>query len=488
MSFFALVFFATGLSYTIKRELVEKIIVLTICSACVFEALMGIGQIFGMIQSRHYLFPLTGTLNNPGPYGGLMAVMLSVVAAELAENQKGILLLLAVCAAILVLPATLSRAAWLALFVAALVYLLNEKRLFQWMAQHKVRTLLLVLAAMSATIGMIALKPASALGRLHIWHMDLLAMLEKPITGWGIGKRAFAFGEVQASFYGAKERSQAIVALACCPKESFNEYLSIGVSAGIPAFLLSVFVPIIAIKRLLKKKSPLAYGLIALSVFAFFSYPLDIREMNMLLAVFLGASAASERRPKMAVGVFLAGLLVSGGIFTNHLLTHKEQKKLRENANNSYRVSKVWLNEGTYDLAAEALAPLVQELSTDYRFLYDYGYALYKTGHWEESNLILSKGADISCDPMFHNIMGRNFEAMGKYEDAEKEYLHSLNMVPCRLYPYILLMEMNVSIGNRNKALHYGNAALKLPVNERNANMKELHLRAQACVDSLASR
>ena len=45
---------------------------------------------------------------------------------------------------------------------------------------------------------------------------------------------------------------------------------------------------------------------------------------------------------------------------------------------------------------------------------------------------------------MFYNIIGRNYEPQGFFEEAELAYLHSHYMVPSRIYPLYLLMNMKM--------------------------------------------
>ena len=118
--------------------------------------------------------------------------------------------------------------------------------------------------------------------------------------------------------------------------------------------------------------------------------------------------------------------------------------------------------------------------------MYDYGYALHKCKRYEESNKILKEGAKISSDPMFYNIIGKNLEAMGLYEEAEQAYLHAHYMVPQRLYPLTLLMHMHIRLGNNNEALRYGRIILDKPVNERHRTMLRLQSDTSHYVDSLS--
>lgn len=44
--------------------------------------------------------------------------------------------------------------------------------------------------------------------------------------------------------------------------------------------------------------------------------------------------------------------------------------------------------------------------------------------------------------------MGRNYEALGEYGAAREEYICAYYMVPCRLYPLVRLMRMEIALGN----------------------------------------
>ena len=48
--------------------------------------------------------------------------------------------------------------------------------------------------------------------------------------------------------------------------------------------------------------------------------------------------------------------------------------------------------------------------------------------------------------------MGRNYQAMREYDLAEHSLLKSTQIVPNRLYPWYLLMELYVETGDEEKA------------------------------------
>lgn len=411
----------------------------------IYECGVGLLQLCGIYPSSHSRFILTGSFDNPGPYGGLIAILLAILGAYVIQNRdtekcyaKTLTILSSISCAlsIIVLPATMSRAAWLALGVAALVLGFKEFHLAEWIRKQKAVASITSVIVILIMAGVFFLKKDSAIGRLHIWHMELRAIAEEPLTGHGKGSVLGVYGDTQAEYFAEKERPEIITKVAGCPEYAFNEYLKIGVEYGIPAMLGVILVLILLITILLKLQSPLAYGLITLCVFAFFSYPL-------------------------------------------------EAIHIKSDAENDWDCIRYLSSMELYEDATVELAPLYNDLKDNYRYMYDYGYALHKCKRYQESTDILNEGAAISSDPMFYNIVGKNYEAMGLYEEAEQAYLRAHYMVPQRLFPLTLLMRMHIRLGNNNEALRYGKMILAKPVNERHRSMLRLQADARHCVDSL---
>ena len=419
------------------------IVILSFLALC--ESSLGLLQVLGLRVSGHVGFVMTGSFANPGPYGGLIAILLAILGTYVIQNRnaqkwydKALVILSAISCAlcIIVLPASMSRAAWLALGVAVLVLGFKELSFADWIRKHKALAVIASVIVLIAMTGVFFLKKDSAIGRLHIWHMELRAIAEKPLSGHGKGTVLGVYGDTQAKYFAEKERPEIITKVAGCPEYAFNEYLKIGVEYGIPAMMGIIAVLILLIVLLLKFRSPFAYGLIAFCVFAFFSYPLE----------------AVRIKPDV----------------------EKKWESIRY-------LSTMEL----YEDSVEELAPLYDDLKDNYRYLYDYGYALHKCERYQESTKILKEGAVISSDPMFYNIIGRNYEVMKEYDKARDAYTHAHNMVPCRIYPLVLLMEMYASIGDDKTAVKYGASALQAPYNERHRNMVLLRNRVQACCDTL---
>ena len=58
------------------------------------------------------------------------------------------------------------------------------------------------------------------------------------------------------------------------------------------------------------------------------------------------------------------------------------------------------------------------------------------------SNRILQEAERISCDPMILNVIGKNYKALKRYEEAEHWFLRSTHRLPGRIYPYYLLAKL----------------------------------------------
>lgn len=476
--------------FVCRREVAERLVVFALSLWLACESVFGIMQLLGLAISRNTMCPMAGSFANSGPYGGFLAVCIAVVfAAAWKWRDSGnlydrILFWLSSvsgCLGIVVLPASMSRTGFVALLVSAVAFALIDTESKSYLKSHKWLILSVIAVAFVVGAGAFCIKKDSALGRFHIWEMELRAIADKPLTGHGFGKALGAYGDAQAEYFETEEHGQERIRISGCPEYAFNEYLRMGMEFGILGLLLSVAVIVFGVLALFRTGSSLAYGLIAWGIFAMASYPLDVWQLRLLLAVFLGAAIGASVKVGKRGRLILVPALVC--LSVGSMLVWLPENKRRKEAESKWLDERRFANFEIFDGMADRLAELYPQLRMKFRYLYDYGYALHKEGRYAESNVILREGSLISSDPMFYNIIGKNFEALGDYEQAERSYIHSHNMVPSRLYPYILLMEMEEKRGDTKQALSYARKALSLPVNERNMSMRDLHNRAKKFYD-----
>lgn len=489
MVFLATVLFSLAL-FVCRREVAERIVVSALSLWLAYESVLGIMQLLGIAVSHNSMCPMTGGFANSGPYGGFLAVCIAVVFAAAWRWRDSVNLYdrilfwlssVSGCLGIVVLPASMSRAGLIALAVSGVVFALTKTEIKSYLRSHKWLPLSVVAVSLAIGAGAFCLKKDSALGRFHIWEMELRAIADKPLTGHGYGNALGSYGDAQAEYFEGEERGQERVKIAGCPEYAFNEYLRLGMEFGILGLLLSVAVIVLGTMMLCHSDSSLTFGLVAWGTFAMASYPLAVWQLRLLLAVFLGAAIGVSVKVGKKGRLILVPALVC--LSVGSMLVWLPENKHRKEAESKWLEERRFTNFGIFDGMADRLAILYPQLRRNFRYLYDYGYALHKECRYEESNVILREGALISSDPMFYNIIGKNHEALGDYELAERNYIHAHNMVPSRLYPYILLMEMKERQGNTEQALAYARKALSLPVNERNMSMRDLHERARKYYD-----
>ena len=177
------------------------------------EAVWGIRQVYGFTYSNHSLYALTGSFYNPGPYSGYLAMIFPICLYEWLKRKEGkktipyyvalAVMLLILC----VLPAGMSRSAWIAAAVSSIyVCGMHYKMEIQHYIRHH-RKQAVSFAIVTFILGGIALggiyqmKKDSADGRLFMWKIAAQAVSEHPWTGCGWNSVPAAYGQAQEDYF-----------------------------------------------------------------------------------------------------------------------------------------------------------------------------------------------------------------------------------------------------------------------------------------------
>lgn len=415
------------------------------------EAIWGLRQIYGFAVSNHSLYALTGSFYNPGPYSGYLAMIFPLCLHKwlnLKEKTErtwieqgkyymalGVMLLI-----LCVLPAGMSRSAWMAAAVSgAWVYGMHVSwgsRLKVIRKRYKKKVVLACIAGGIIFIMIVyllfQLKATSANGRLFMWKISTLAIAESPVVGYGIGNFISVYGRAQENYFANEEYSETEELVAGSPEYAFNEYLQVAIEYGIP-FL---FVVLLVIAFCLWKGSGegrigLCGGIIAVLVFAFSSYPMRIPGFAVTFYFLLAACVIG--RSKIMLLFFISIITLLGTYYW---------KYNQYDACKNWHRSKMLYNIGAYQSAKEEYEKLYSELKNRGAFLFEYGYCLHKLKQYDNSTIVLEEAMKHSCDPMLLNIIGKNYQAVGKYEKAEGSLIRSTHRLPGRIYPYYLLAKL----------------------------------------------
>jgi O-antigen ligase len=448
-------YFRFFLSFSEKiRSIFAFLLILTALA----EGVWGLLQLYGFLPSQHSGFRLTGSFFNPGPYAGYLACI-APVAFYLLFNHKEhegkqggkyiqilikIISALTLAVILLVLPATMSRAAWLAAlcgcgFVAAKQFVHLKRKTMP------VLSVVLPILAVAAVLGMYHLKKNSADGRFLIWKNSIELVRQQP-AGVGLGQFGGAYAQAQAAYFSSGNGSAQEELVAGSPEYAFNEYLQIAAEQGIAGLAIFLALVILCLYNGLKNKRFATVGaLLALLIFAFGSYPFRILPFLILLAFLLADCDKMNRKNKESnkktTKIWFV-ILFSAVVFCllNRYTTYKAYRE--------WKNLKMLYNMQIYNDLPQKYGQLYPALFDRKDFLFEYGQSLSKTGDYEQSNAVLSEGKRRSGDPMFYNIAGKNFQALKQYRQAEENFTAAANIVPNRLYPWYLLYKLYTETGD----------------------------------------
>ena len=419
------------------------------------EAVWGMQQLHGYAYSNHSLFRLTGSFFNPGPYCGYLAVVLPVCLWTALRFQKGMRYFGWVCAGaiLIVLPAGMSRSAWMAAVVACgWVYWTErigwEKAKAAYI-RYKNATIpfiaIVAILAGCAIAGVYGMKQDSADGRLLMWKVTGKAIAGQPLAGTGLGGFPAAYAEAQGGYFATGTATDREKWVAGCPEYAFNEYLQIGLEQGIGGLIVFVaWLGSMACYGIRNRQQGAAGGMLALAVFAVSSYPLQLPSFWVAL-VFLGAICVTEdgtqaRSSTLSVSpvrhITMISLLSLASVCL--FILQKGQ----------YEVYKRWgrmqmlYNNKAYESVAEDYHDLHGKLKHKPEFLFEEAQCLSKTGQYTEAIRVLERAKRLSGDPMIRYMIAKNRQAVGDYPEAERELLQAIGILPERLYPYYLLAKL----------------------------------------------
>lgn len=417
------------------------------------EVVWGLCQVYGLAYSNHSLFPLTGSFYNPGPYSGYLAMVFPVCLYEWLRcrrprmSWRGRVALAVLLLVLCVLPAGMSRSAWLAAGVSSLYVLGMHFRasLKEYARLHRKRVwgyaLAAVVLAGVALGGAYGLKKDSADGRLFMWKIAARAVAERPWTGYGWDAIPAVYGQAQEEYFASGQYTETEERVAATPDYVFNEYLQVAMAWGIPALVAGLLVLAGAVYLGNRRgEYGICGALLSLAVFSFSSYPLQFPGFVAALVLLVLVCYLPQLPYNSSYFLALVILLLSPIMILLGRGMEKADRRL--SACREWSKSRVFYQSGAYERAVKAYSLIHEDMKWNARFLFEYGHALNKLYSAVDSNNILEEALKVSGDPMILNIMAKNERMMGHYEKAEALLLRSVHRLPGRIYPYYLLTRL----------------------------------------------
>lgn len=405
----------------------DKFYVWGILGYASYQLILGYYQLYSG-TSHHYLYLVTGSFNNPGPYSASVAMGIVMALANMKQQTaktddligkaETVLCWGIVFLGCMMLSITFSRSAFVV--VGGMFLYAYRKPLWRY------RWILAFSAIILAAV-LLYLKWGSAVGRVIIWWQTLVMWWAHPILGVGIGNFAGEYGCQLCRFWSDASHVAVFAPYADVTEHAFCDGLQIGAEQGILGAAVCYTIVGLTVKGLYEKHPTLCYGFAALLLFSLFSFPLQLLPYRVLCILFLAKGAQNKQLFSLgpwqtgAIGGMMAiGCLCCWELGVPYLKAHEEVKFLSGVSHQSFIPDYYRLLPYCHD---------------DKRYLFNFAKLLQANKRYRDSNAMLRQGTKVSNDPMFWVLMGNNYKEQKQYDEAVRCYDSAFRHLPNRLYP-----------------------------------------------------
>ncbi|WP_111310039.1 O-antigen ligase family protein [Confluentibacter sediminis] len=507
-----------GVLYIVLRNFSNKNYVwllLTIVVSSIIQAIYGNLQLLEYYPSNHSGFRMTGSFFNPGPYAGFLSAVWPITLGmylfkanmiEQMQSKSGSVFLkkmfqyifdyiplLGVVSILLVIPASQSRASWLAVLISSCLLLEYRYRVIKTLFNkysNLTRSILItgcILIIGLSLLGVYHFKKGSSDGRLFIWKVSTEIIKENTAFGVGFDRFKTHYMNQQADYFSQHgETEEALV--VDNTYYAFNEFIQFITEEGVLGFIILLFVLFFIIKiktAAVKERNELGIiikmSLLSIGVFAFFSYPMEILPIKLIMIVLLACLATlDQNKIKLFQNFKISApinLVLKTSLVFSVLLASFFSFKSINRLNNSFKNWEFALNSyqyGDYESAIQQYEEAYPELKNNGDFLMNYGKALSIYKQNKKAIQILEEAKKHLNTTIIETALGDAYKNTQQYEEAEIAYKHAANMIPSRFYPLYLMAKLYDDSGQKEKAVNIAKAILDKDVKVSSTAIREI--------------
>jgi len=459
-----------------KLSALFKIISIIILS----ESLICLFQYFGWIDSFNRYFRVTGTWENPNVSAMFLAMASPILWNFIIHKESGFKKLSSVILFLLVASLILlkCRSALFGFVVASFMMLNYKYHITQWLVNKNKRsykTLLFILCIMALIITgnyLYNAKQTSADGRKIVWKLSLEMISNNPIIGYGYGSFERDYNLFQSKYFQDGKGAPLELKNSDYIKVAYNEFIQNEFEGGILGFLIfsALLFSLFAVPAL-KTEKPIvnqhvppktinnqygvqlfrvAYaGAIAFAVMSIFNFTiLAIPVMCMfvmyaaILAIhpsykcFYPGSKMNTIKlaliTKWATGI---GVALIGIYAAFNSISAAYAGSLNKDA-------AIAAKRGKYDTAIAILKPLGSTLNSYESYWTNYAKILYADKDYPGALKMFRTTISFTSSPDIYMRIGLCYAKLGLYQDAEHSYLIAKYMVPNKIAPRIVLLNL----------------------------------------------
>ncbi|GEM_PF-2794142 len=440
------------------------------------EALWGGLQLIGIAEHYNSRNLPTGSFQNPGPYGGYLAMVFPMALYYILRDfhvlkcttnkllrpfyLRFYLSFFTLISIAFMLHLANSRASWLAALISgitivfAVIVKLKKINIKSFVNIHKIKLILgvsFLLIVLSLTVHhLYGIRKGSSDTRVLIWKISLPIIPQQP-SGVGIGHYLGAYTKAHIKYMNSPNATTQDKKLAICTRFSYNEYITICIEFGILGllfYLLSIIGAVfIGFKN--KRFAPTA-SIISLSVFASMSYPFSILpfiiSISFLLALCVtnySDNSINSKEKSLAGYLIILSYLIAIPCLYNRFNFYKAYHRWEYLKKNTLKFNSNLLEE---------YAKLEPFLSDHDLFLNDYAFRLSSENKYSSSINIIQKSQNISMNYDTWIGLADNYKKMKDYKSAEKHIMAGASLMPLLSNYYYPLMDLYLESNNLEKA------------------------------------
>lgn len=482
-------------TYIFKSKNNTYVFVLFLVFLGIVYSVCAIQKIDHIIPSQINAFKIQYPFRNPAILAGFLGSILPFsISFILFSNNKMIIKLgyLSSVLILIVLFYSCARSACLSAVIGAGIVFLYKFSLGKFLLQafkYNRRTLLILSGLSSSAIVTLLyivckLKLESVYGRLFIYKITAIGLLDNSFWGSGYDTFPRVYGLLQAKYFAEAERCDLERLLADNTNAAFNEYLQILFETGIIGLLGVLLLIIIVVKKRSLMNTPESIGAMgALGVTlvnACFSYPFHSIPILCLSILFLGIINSRYQSwqiviPRWALVILI--ILTSSFFLVNckavyDLTKWKSLVKQTEDRN--------------FDSYSKEYSLLSKQLYSNPFFLYNYGVELLLNGNSKEAIFILNSAKNYFIDTDLLCCLGKAYQCQNDFKNAEECFLLASHMVPHKFYPLYCLATLYRDNAFFDKSYNITEKILKNKIKINSYQITVLKEEMQALKDSLS--
>lgn len=466
----------------------NQLFLLLFCAGLI-QSIWSILQIWDVLPSHHYLLKNTGSFFNPAILG-LFLVLSTLAGISLFDRKLKrsikILWLTGLTPLLFCIIISNSRASWVALSIGCFWLFLSEnhnipvirlKAVWQknCLIKYIVTLTLSGIILCTALYGLYSIRTDSVHSRFLIWQVIGSKIQEAP--WFGHGSLEALYMPAQADWFRSNPDS-TLTQVAGNNIYAFNEFLRIVFETGITGLLLFVILLITGWRYALKGNKYSRNGgalLLAIIIFGLFSYPFSIGLITMVAIITLAIISQNttvnhqsivNNNAYMKWGITFLNCSILISAIDEYSLQKKADLLLLESGQNT-----------SFPVNGNMLI-YYSNLQDNPDFILCYGKTLYNHELYEKALPVLEQAYRLR--PSSHLVcdLGRCYQHMKRFSEAEKAYIQASFMTPAYILPHYHLFCLYQDTGEMQKATEKAKHMLSMQV--KIVNTSVLRCKTQA--------